>query len=292
MTVRLAYVPGEGKSIFVNGAELDRLADIVGTLPVVVFSPEDYDLTAGGPSERRRFVNNILSQARSVYMETLMKYRRARRQRNEVLRSYKKRSAPPPDELLAPWTEKLVGLGSRIVHRRQQFLQAFGRPRRGVPPHRRGGRAAHDRVRHDCGPGPRRDARRHRRRIPGGPRPQAGAGTRPRHHPRGAAAGRARLPPRRPGGAPVRLAGPAPHLCHGPQAGAVLLPATAERHSTTPSASSTRSAPGSFSTSSGRTPWGRASSPPPAGGPSSRRSTQSPRRTVPCRSARAAGRRR
>ncbi|MCS3700330.1 DNA replication and repair protein RecF [Salinibacter ruber] len=125
MTVRLAYVPGEGKSIFVNGAELDRLADIVGTLPVVVFSPEDYDLTAGGPSERRRFVNNILSQARSVYMETLMKYRRARRQRNEVLRSYKKRSAPPPDELLAPWTEKLVGLGSRIVHRRQQFLQAF-----------------------------------------------------------------------------------------------------------------------------------------------------------------------
>ena len=125
MTVRLAYVPGEGKSIFVNGAELDRLADIVGTLPVVVFSPEDHDLTAGGPSERRRFVNNILSQARSVYMETLMKYRRARRQRNEVLRSYKKRSAPPPEELLAPWTEKVVALGSRIVHRRQQFLRDF-----------------------------------------------------------------------------------------------------------------------------------------------------------------------
>jgi DNA replication and repair protein RecF len=125
MTVRLAYVPGEGKSLFVNGVELDRLADIVGTLPVVVFSPEDYDLTAGGPSERRRFVNNILSQARSVYMDDLMKYRRARRQRNEVLRSYKKRSAPPPEELLAPWTEKLVTLGSRVIHRRQNFLQDF-----------------------------------------------------------------------------------------------------------------------------------------------------------------------
>ena len=125
MTVRLAYVPGEGKSLFVNGVELDRLADIVGTLPVVVFSPEDYDLTAGGPSERRRFVNNILSQARSVYMDDLMKYRRARRQRNEVLRSYKKRSAPPPDELLAPWTEKIVTLGSRVIHRRQNFLQDF-----------------------------------------------------------------------------------------------------------------------------------------------------------------------
>lgn len=125
ITVQLAYVPGEGKSIFVNGVELDRLADIVGMLPVVVFSPEDYDLTAGGPSERRRFVNNILSQARPVYMDDLMKYRRARRQRNEVLRSYKKRPDPPPDELLAPWTEELVTLGSRIVHRRQQFLHDF-----------------------------------------------------------------------------------------------------------------------------------------------------------------------
>jgi DNA replication and repair protein RecF len=125
VTVRLAYVPGEGKKIFVNDVELDRLADIVGTLPVVVFSPEDSALTAGGPSERRRFVNNILSQARPVYMDDLMKYRRARRQRNEVLRSYKKRPEPPPAELLEPWTEKLVTLGSRIVHRRQQFLQDF-----------------------------------------------------------------------------------------------------------------------------------------------------------------------
>ena len=79
MEVRIAYVPGEGKKMFVNGAELDRLADIVGVLPVVIFSPEDADLTAGGPSERRRFVNNILSQARPVYMDDLLKYRRARR---------------------------------------------------------------------------------------------------------------------------------------------------------------------------------------------------------------------
>ncbi len=124
--VRLAYVPGEGKSLFVNGAELDRLADIVGVLPVVIFSPEDYELTAGGPSERRRFVNNILSQARPVYMDDLMKYQRARRQRNEVLRSYKKRPDPPPPELIEPWTEELISLGSRVVYRRQQFLQDFG----------------------------------------------------------------------------------------------------------------------------------------------------------------------
>lgn len=125
MEVRIAYVPGEGKKMFVNGVELDRLADIVGVLPVVIFSPEDADLTAGGPSERRRFVNNILSQARPVYMDDLLKYRRARRQRNEVLKSYKKRPDPPPSELIDPWTEKVVTLGSLVVHRRHQFLQTF-----------------------------------------------------------------------------------------------------------------------------------------------------------------------
>ena len=125
MEVRIAYVPGEGKKMFVNGAELDRLADVVGVLPVVIFSPEDADLTAGGPSERRRFVNNILSQARPVYMDDLMKYRRARRQRNEVLKSYKKRPDPPPSELIDPWTEEVVGLGSQVIHRRRQFLTTF-----------------------------------------------------------------------------------------------------------------------------------------------------------------------
>lgn len=125
LNVRLVYVPNEGKKVFVNGAPLDRLADIVGQLPVVVFSPEDHALTAEGPSERRRFLNNILSQAHPVYLDDLMKYRRARRQRNELLKQYQKRKAPPPDEVLAPWTEELVALGSRIITRRLRFLDTF-----------------------------------------------------------------------------------------------------------------------------------------------------------------------
>ena len=125
LRVRLVYVPREEKKIFFNGAPLERLAEIVGVLPVVVFSPDDAALTAGGPDERRRFMNNILSQARPVYMDDLMKYRRARRQRNELLAQYQKRREPPPRDLLEPWTEELVLLGSRIIARRHRFLQVF-----------------------------------------------------------------------------------------------------------------------------------------------------------------------
>ncbi|MES3630583.1 MAG: DNA replication/repair protein RecF [Longimonas sp.] len=125
MTVKLVYVPHEGKQVFVNDAPLERLADIVGQLPVVVFSPEDHALTAEGPDERRRFLNNILSQAHPAYMNTLMKYNRARKQRNELLRQYRKKSSPPPEPLLAPWTQKVVQLGSRVVARRKTFLGTF-----------------------------------------------------------------------------------------------------------------------------------------------------------------------
>src|SRR5690606_535065 len=65
LRVRLAYVPEEGKRVFLNGAPAERLADLVGVLPVVVFSPEDQVLTSGGPEERRRFLNNILSQSKA-----------------------------------------------------------------------------------------------------------------------------------------------------------------------------------------------------------------------------------
>jgi DNA replication and repair protein RecF len=54
-----------------------------------------------------------------------MKYRRARKQRNEVLRQYKNRPEEPPASMLKPWTEELVTLGSRVIRARHAFLQTF-----------------------------------------------------------------------------------------------------------------------------------------------------------------------
>ncbi|MFQ5570848.1 MAG: DNA replication/repair protein RecF, partial [Rhodothermales bacterium] len=124
---RLAYVPAEGKRLFVNGAPLERLSQIVGLLPVVVFSPKDQALTAGGPDERRRFLNNIMSQARPVYLDDLLKYRRSLRQRNELLSQYRRAPHAVQPSLLASWSEELVMLGSRVIAARLRFLQEFAR---------------------------------------------------------------------------------------------------------------------------------------------------------------------
>ncbi len=122
--VRLVYVPREGKRMFVNKAPLERLAGIVGQIPVVVFSPADQALTAEGPEVRRRFLNNILSQARPVYLDDLMKYRRVLKQRNVLLMQYR-RTRALSSEVLSSWDAELVRLGSRVILSRLRFVKAF-----------------------------------------------------------------------------------------------------------------------------------------------------------------------
>lgn len=123
--VRLAYVPGEGKQFFVNGAPLERLSDLIGRLPAVVYSPQDHALTTGGPEERRRFMDNLLSQARPAYLDSLLKYRRVLKQRNRLLGRYRDHRTGPPAALLDPWNEELIHLGSRIIAVRSAFTSEF-----------------------------------------------------------------------------------------------------------------------------------------------------------------------
>lgn len=121
---RIAFVPGEGKRAFVNGAPVERLAELVGRVPLVVLSPADQELTAGGPSERRRLLDVTLSQAYPAYLTDLLAYRRALRQRNALLGQVRRGGALPPGTMDA-WDEEVAVHGARLVARRAPFLDRF-----------------------------------------------------------------------------------------------------------------------------------------------------------------------
>ena len=123
--IRLLYDPRSGKHIFSNGAPVERLVNLVGMLPVVSFAPGDIAITAGAPAERRRFVNNILCQEKPAYMERLMRYRRALKQRNEILTDARRRKKTLDPMMLEPWDAALVEHGSHIVAARVRFLSDF-----------------------------------------------------------------------------------------------------------------------------------------------------------------------
>jgi DNA replication and repair protein RecF len=110
------------KEFFINGTRVEKFSDVVGQFPVVVLSPESGAITTGGPVDRRRFLDFVISQASKMYLEELLEYRRVLRQRNRVLFD-SKASRTDATELLEPWNEELVDRGARIMHRRHLFLE-------------------------------------------------------------------------------------------------------------------------------------------------------------------------
>jgi len=120
-SARLVFQPSEGKHVFVNDAPLERLADLVGKTPVVVFAPGDHALTDGAPEVRRRFLDNTLSQAKPGYLNDVLKYRRTMKQRNALLA--KGRYLDPV--LLQPWNEEMTNGAARITAARARFISKF-----------------------------------------------------------------------------------------------------------------------------------------------------------------------
>jgi DNA replication and repair protein RecF len=125
LKVRIAFSPSEGKKIFVNGAHTTRASEFVGRIPVVVFSPDDYVITAGGPEERRRFIDTMISQSSRLYLDDLMRYKRVLKQRNELLQRARRHSSAPEAMLVGSWTSELIDVGSRIYATRLAFASKF-----------------------------------------------------------------------------------------------------------------------------------------------------------------------
>jgi len=123
--VRMLLGGETGKAVAVNGVAPPSLSEHVGRIPLVVLAPQDAVLTAGGPEERRRFLNNLIGQARPRYLDDLLRYNRALRQRSELLLSGKIRRFNLSGDLLEAWTEEVVTFGARVAHARALALEGF-----------------------------------------------------------------------------------------------------------------------------------------------------------------------
>lgn len=109
---------GKRKKVTVDGAEPERLGDALGRLAAVIFSPADIELVSGGPVERRRFLDIVLSLADAEYLAALQEYRRALARRNASLK------ARQPHAVVSAWNPALVRSGALVVDRRRAWIEA------------------------------------------------------------------------------------------------------------------------------------------------------------------------
>jgi DNA replication and repair protein RecF len=106
------------KKIKVDGALVERHADLVGHLSVVRFDPDEVELAKGSPDHRRRFLDYTLSLCSPDYFRTLLEYRRAVAQKNRLLKS----RSPVPDAELEVWDSELVRCGVPLLVARAETL--------------------------------------------------------------------------------------------------------------------------------------------------------------------------
>lgn len=107
-----------------NKKEYTRLADHIGLFPLVMISPNDSVIVTEGSEERRRFVDNVISQTDPRYLDGLIAYNRCLVQRNSMLKQAAK-SGLLDKGLLEVLNMQLIDYGVPIFEKRKTFMAEF-----------------------------------------------------------------------------------------------------------------------------------------------------------------------
>lgn len=111
---------GHKKNIYLNGIKLKKLSELLGNLNIVIFTPDDINILKGGPQNRRKFLDIMISQLRPNYMHILNLYLKTIEQRNKYLRQIKEENKD--EKLLEIWDEKLAEYAIKIYEYRKEFI--------------------------------------------------------------------------------------------------------------------------------------------------------------------------
>ncbi len=118
--IEVTILKDKKKQIKVNGVVIRKLAELIGKLNVVLFSPGELNLIIGGPHMRRRFIDIAISQLRPNYYHLLDRYAKCLEQRNNLLRKIKYENFS--EDTLFIWNEKLAEYGSEIIRYRIKYI--------------------------------------------------------------------------------------------------------------------------------------------------------------------------
>jgi DNA replication and repair protein RecF len=123
--VHVAYTQASRQKVVqINRNRPETLASVVGRFPIVILSPDHGSISAGGPSERRKFMDILLSQTSRSYLEELLEFRRVLRQRNRLLMEAKADNVQVGPSL-EPWSISLARHGAGVMERRRDFVSEF-----------------------------------------------------------------------------------------------------------------------------------------------------------------------
>jgi len=123
-TVSCAVKRNQKKQFKRNKKEYQRLADHIGLFPLVMLSPYDTNIIMEGSEERRKFVDNVISQTDHQYLDELIVYNKTLLNRNILLKNIADTGKYDP-ALLEVFDEQLVSSGNIVFQKRKAFMATF-----------------------------------------------------------------------------------------------------------------------------------------------------------------------
>jgi DNA replication and repair protein RecF len=115
---------GQKKILKRNGKQYDKFSEHIGFIPLVIISPADRDLIVEGSETRRKFIDTVISQLDSTYLNQLIQYQKTLSQRNALLKYFALNQVFETDTL-SIYNQQLNELSKIIFEKRKEFLADF-----------------------------------------------------------------------------------------------------------------------------------------------------------------------
>ena len=110
------------KELQINDDTISRLSKHVGNFPAIMIAPDDSTLITGNSEDRRRFLDNTISQVNPEYLNDLMLYNKLLAQRNAALKNFSE-TGKIDDSLLETYDRQLIPLGLAINRVRKETAE-------------------------------------------------------------------------------------------------------------------------------------------------------------------------
>jgi DNA replication and repair protein RecF len=125
--VEVEISPGRANRARLGGSPVPRAREILGALRTVLFAPEDLALVKGDPSDRRRFLDELLVARYPRYAGVRADYDRVLKQRNALLKSAAaaRRQGGSALRTLDVWDQHLAESGSALLAGRHELVEAL-----------------------------------------------------------------------------------------------------------------------------------------------------------------------
>lgn len=128
LLVEIEIRPGRANRARLGRSPVSRPREVLGALRTVLFAPEDLALVKGDPSERRRFLDELLVARTPRYAGVRADYDRVLKQRNALLKTAgaaRRRGANADLRTLDAWDGHLVRHGSELLAGRLELVEAL-----------------------------------------------------------------------------------------------------------------------------------------------------------------------